>query len=108
VKPQQCDAQKLSQWKKDVARSRRIILEGVRDHIVSKLHGKETPLAIWKTLTKLFENNNDARKLGLMNKLRIEYQGYEVVFSNGKAYLNNFSLGNIKQIGVRIESLYTL
>ena len=37
------DATQLVEWKKCVARSRRILLEGVRDHIVSSLHGKETP-----------------------------------------------------------------
>ena len=30
----------LDAWKKKVARARRILLEGVRDHIVSSLHGK--------------------------------------------------------------------
>ena len=34
------DAQNLYQWKKYVAKVWRIILEGVRDHIVSNIHGK--------------------------------------------------------------------
>jgi hypothetical protein len=37
------NATELAEWKKCVARARRILLEGVRDHIVSSLHGKETP-----------------------------------------------------------------
>ena len=53
--PAATDAQ-LVQWKKDVAKGRRIILEGVRDHIVSNLHGKASPFAMWKTLTELFQN----------------------------------------------------
>lgn len=36
------DAQNLVEWKKCVAKVRQIILEGVRDHIVLNLHGKET------------------------------------------------------------------
>jgi len=36
------DTQDLVKWKKFVAKARRIILEGMRDHIVSHLHGKET------------------------------------------------------------------
>jgi len=34
------NAQNLAQWKKYVAKARRIILEGVQDHIVSNIHGK--------------------------------------------------------------------
>lgn len=49
---------------------RRIIPEGVRDHIVSNLHSKETPFAMWKALASLFQNNNDHRKLALKDKLR--------------------------------------
>ena len=54
VKPSEPDAQNLAQWKKEVAKARRINLEGERDHIVSNLHGKETSFTMWKTLTELF------------------------------------------------------
>jgi len=47
-----------------------IILVGVRDHIVSSLHGKETLYAMWKKLTDLHQNNSDQRKLALKDKLR--------------------------------------
>ena len=40
-KPLPSYAQELAQWRKDTAKSRRMILEGVRDHIVS-MHGNET------------------------------------------------------------------
>ena len=40
--PATANAQELAEWKKCVARVRRILLEGVRDHIVLSLHGKET------------------------------------------------------------------
>lgn len=69
-KPGSIDAHNLAQWKKDVAKARQIILEGVRDHVVSSLHGKQTPFAMWKTLTELFENRSDHRKLALKGKLR--------------------------------------
>ena len=39
--PSTSNFQDLSHWKKDVAKARRIILEGVRDPIVSNLHEKE-------------------------------------------------------------------
>lgn len=43
-KPSTSYAQHLTQWRKDVAKTRRMILEGVIDHIVPNLNGKETPL----------------------------------------------------------------
>jgi hypothetical protein len=64
------NAANLDALKKKVAKVRRILLEGVRDHIVSILHGKFTPYAMWKNLTDLFQNNNDHRKLVLKDKLR--------------------------------------
>jgi hypothetical protein len=63
------DTANLDAWKKKVAKARRILLEGVRDHIVSSLHGKTTPHAMWKVLTDLFQNNSDHRKLALKDKL---------------------------------------
>jgi hypothetical protein len=69
-KPYVADTANLDAWKKKVAKVRRIMLEGVRDYIVSSLHGKVTPYEMWKTLTDLFQNNNDHRKLALKDKLR--------------------------------------
>ena len=43
-KPDVADASNLDAWKKKVEKVRRIMLEGVIDHIVSSLHGKATPL----------------------------------------------------------------
>jgi len=50
--------------------TRRILLEGVRDHIVSSLHGKETPFSMWKTLKDLYQNSSDQRKLALKVNLQ--------------------------------------
>jgi len=48
---------------------RRIILEGVWDHIVSSLHGKDSPYSMWKALMTLFPNTSDHRKLALNENL---------------------------------------
>ena len=48
------DAQLLDAWWKKVEKARRILLEGVRDHIVSSIHGKETPYVMWKALKYFF------------------------------------------------------
>jgi len=69
-KPPTFYAKDMAEWRKCVAKVRRIILEGVRDHIVSNLHGKETPFAMWKALKDMFQNNSDQRKLTLKEKLR--------------------------------------
>ena len=53
-RPAATDAQNLDAWKKNVAKARRIMLEGVQDHIVSNLHGKENSYAMWKALTYMF------------------------------------------------------
>ena len=49
---------------------RRILLEGVKDHIVSSLHGKASPLLMWKALTDFFQSKSDQRTLALKDKLR--------------------------------------
>jgi len=49
---------------------RKIILEGVWDHIVNNIHGNVTPYEMWKALTSLFQNCSDHRKLMLKDKLR--------------------------------------
>jgi hypothetical protein len=69
-KPDATDTENLDAWQKKVAKARRILLEGVKDHIVSSLHGKATPHAMWKVLTFLFQNSSDHRKLVLKDKLR--------------------------------------
>ena len=68
-KPPATDAQDLAEWRKCVAKVRRIILEGVLYHIFMNLHNKETPYAMWKALKNLFQNNIDHRKLELKEKL---------------------------------------
>ena len=70
TKPPTTDAQDLEKWKKFVAKARRIILEGVQDHIISNLHGKDTPYEMWQALIDLFQNCSDLRKLELKDKLQ--------------------------------------
>eukprot|EP00253_Pinus_taeda_P016348 PITA_16348 len=69
-KPIVSNAQELVEWKKCVARPRRILLEGVQGHIISSLHGKETSFSMWNTLKDLYQNISDQRKLALKDKLR--------------------------------------
>ena len=69
-KPTLMDVELLDARKKKVVKVRRILLEGVRDHIVSILHRKATPYAMCEALTDLFQSSSDHRKLVLKDKLR--------------------------------------
>ena len=69
-KPAVTDAANIDAWKNKVSKVRRILVEGVRDHIVSSIHGKATPYAMWKALTYLFQSSSDHRKLAQKDKLR--------------------------------------
>ena len=64
------DPAEVEAWQKKMAKCRRILLEGVKDHIVSSLHGKDSPYLMWKALTDLFQSKSDQRKLALKDKLR--------------------------------------
>ena len=41
--PKPTDAAQVEAWQKKMAKCRRILLEGVKDHIVSSLNGKASP-----------------------------------------------------------------
>jgi len=69
-KPVVANAAELAECNKCVARARRILLEGVRDHIIWSLHGKEILFSTWKKLKDLYQNSNDHRKLAPKHKLR--------------------------------------
>ena len=69
-KPASSDAATLDAWKKKTKKCQRILLEGVKDHIVSSLHGKASLFLMWKALTDLFQSKSDQRKLVLKDKLR--------------------------------------
>ena len=69
-KPTSSDVAVPDAWKNKVAKTRRILLEGVKDHIVSSLHGKATPFVMWKDLTDIFQSSSEHRKLALRDKLR--------------------------------------
>ena len=49
--PKPTDATQADAWQKKITKCRRILLEGMKDHIVSSLHGKATPYLMWKSLT---------------------------------------------------------
>jgi len=55
--------------KKDV-KARRIIVDGVKVHIIPHLFGKKTSKNMWKALMKLYQSDNQSGKMLLREKLR--------------------------------------
>ena len=53
------DVSLLDAWQKNTTKTRRILLEGVKDHILSNLHRKATPFLMWKALRDLFQSSSD-------------------------------------------------
>jgi hypothetical protein len=99
------DTANLDAWQKKVAKVRRILLEGVRDHIVSSLHGKTTPHEMWKVLIDLFQNSSDHRKLVLKDKLRkIKMEKGNII----PKYLMKFvqCQDNLGSVGITIAGNY--
>ena len=58
-KPASSDVATLDAWQNKTEKCQRILLEGVKDHIVSSLHGKAIPFLMWKALTDLFQSRSD-------------------------------------------------
>eukprot|EP00253_Pinus_taeda_P003357 PITA_03357 len=68
--PNPTDVAQVEAWQKKTGKCRRILFEGMTNHIVSSLHGKASPYLMWKALTYLFQSKSDQRKLELKDKLR--------------------------------------
>jgi 2-phosphoglycerate kinase len=62
-------AQLVIHNQKDV-KARRIILDGVKDHLIPHLSGKNSARDMWEALKSLFQNKNENHKMVLREKLR--------------------------------------
>jgi hypothetical protein len=51
------------------AKAQRIILDGVRDHLIPHLDEKQTTKDMWDALKNLYEAKNENRKMALRDKL---------------------------------------
>jgi len=51
------------------ARAQRILLDGVKDHLIPHLAEKKTAKEMWDALTKLYQSDNQNQKLALRDKL---------------------------------------
>jgi hypothetical protein len=64
------EPQQLAQHSKKDAKAKRIILEGVKDHIIPHIAGKKTAKEMWTAIIGLYQGTSEARKFVLGDKLR--------------------------------------
>ena len=56
------DADQLKEYRKEKAQSKRLILDGVGDHIASHIAGKGTAREMWETLSTLYQGTFEQRR----------------------------------------------
>jgi len=64
------DADQQKEFKKEMAKVKRMILNGVWDHIVSHVSSKNTAKEMWDALSRLYQNPSKQWKMFLKEKLR--------------------------------------
>lgn len=60
----------LKEYRKEMAKVKRLILDGVRDHIVSHTSRKGTAKEMWDALDQLYQNASEQWKMFMQEKLR--------------------------------------
>ena len=58
------------QDKKDMTKAKRMILDGVHDHIISHIVEKNTAKDMWEVVLKLYQDPSENCKMILKGKLR--------------------------------------
>ena len=64
------DATQLAEFKKLNAKGKRLILDGIRDHIIPHVRGKDYAHDMWAALISLCQSSNENRKMVLREKLK--------------------------------------
>ena len=67
TKPTNKDA--LEEFEALESKAQRVILDGVKDHLIPHLAEKKTANDMWDVLKQLFEAKNENRKMALKDKL---------------------------------------
>ena len=63
------DEEKLKN-KKDIIKSKRIMADSIKDHLIPQVYSKSTPKEMFDALTSLFEGKNINRRMTLRNQLK--------------------------------------
>jgi hypothetical protein len=70
VVPESVDEVEKSQWSKNDAKARKIIIYFVRDHLIPHISNLKTVKHMYVTLKNLFERNNTNIELSLRHQLQ--------------------------------------
>lgn len=82
------DATQLAAYKKKCAKAKRLILDGIKDHVIPRVRGKDHAFEVSEVLTKLYQSSNENQKMSLRDKMKaIRMKGSEGVV----AYLSRFT-----------------
>jgi len=60
----------LKKYKGEMAKTKRMILNGVKDHIVCHIAGRNTTKEMWDALSMLYQGSSEQRKMYLEQKMR--------------------------------------
>jgi hypothetical protein len=64
------DAVEKAKHQKDSIRAQRIIVDSIKDHLISYVSSKKTPKEMFDALSKLYEGKNINRKMNLRTQLK--------------------------------------
>jgi len=64
------DPDPLKKYKGEMEKNKRMILEGVKDHIVCQITDKETTKEMWYALLMLYQGSSEQRKMYLEKNMR--------------------------------------
>jgi len=64
------DADPLKKYKTEMAKVKRMILDGVKDHVVCHVASRGIAKEMWDALATLYQGSSEQRKMHLEQKLR--------------------------------------
>ena len=103
------DATQLATYKKNSIKAKRLILDGVKDHVIPHVRGKDHAFEVWESLTNVYQSSNENRKMALRDKMKaIRMKGSKSVVT----YLSRLTdvrdeLATIGEIAAKTELVRT-
>ena len=64
------DVVQLAEFNKKNVKGKRLILDGIKDHVIPHVRGKRYSHEMWTALTNLYQSTNENRKMVLREKLK--------------------------------------
>lgn len=64
------DATQLAACRRKNAKGKRLILDGIEDHVIPHVRGKDHAFEMWEALTNLYQSSNENQKMVLKEKLK--------------------------------------